>query len=157
MELNMRQNGLMKASAAPAHHRLLGMTCISSIDGTVPMLAATGAFANPATSAALGLTVVAGIGAWITAWQTHPERLVRADWFRLAIYAAITMAVTMAGAALGALLAGDLVVLPWAAGTVVGLIAMQIAGIKLPSLGKAQLPMLVVGLGAILEAILWIP
>ncbi len=145
-----------KASAAPAP-RLLGMTCLSSVDGTIPMLAATGAFANPATSAALGLTVVAGIGAWITAWQAYPDKLAGKDWLRLGLYAGITMLVTLAAAWLGAVVAPALVVLPFVAGLVVLLIALQIAGIQLPRLGKAPLPIVVVLAGLLLEVALWIP
>ncbi len=145
-----------KASAAPAPH-LLGMTCLSSVDGTIPMLAASGAFANPATSATLGLTVVAGIGAWITAWQAYPEKLGRQDWLRLGAYAGITMLVTLAAAWLGAALAPAMHVLPYVAGVVVLLIAMQIAGLRLPRLGKVPLPLGVVAAGMLLEVLLWIP
>lgn len=145
-----------KASAAPAPH-LLGMTCLSSVDGTIPMLAATGAFANPATSATLGLTVVAGIGAWITAWQAYPGKLTGQDWMRLGSYAGITMLVTLAAAWLGATLAPALVILPYVTGLVVLLIALQIGGVKLPKLGKAPLPLATVAGGILLEALLWIP
>lgn len=153
----MRLIGKQKASAAKPSSRLLGMTCMSSLDGTVPVLAAQGALGNPFSAVAIGLTIIAGIGAWIAAWQAFPGRIGRSAWPRLAAYAAITMAITLAAAALGSALGSHLVVLPKAAGAVILLIALQVGGLRLPTLRGIGLPSLVVLAGVIVEVALWMP
>ncbi len=146
-----------EASAATAPSRLLGMTCMASIDGTIPVLAAQGALGNPFGAVAIGLTIVAGIGAWIAAWQAFPGRLARRAWPKLAGYAAISMIVTVAAAALGAALGDHLVVLPKLAGLVVMLIALQVGGLKLPTVRGIPLTAISVLAGVALEVYLWIP
>ncbi len=152
----MRLIGPSEASAANAPSRLLGMTCMASVDGTIPVLAAQGALGNPFGAATVGLTIVAGIGAWIAAWQAFPDRLGR-RWPLLVGLAAISMAVTVSAAAVGAALGDHLVVLPKVAGLVVLLIALQVGGVKLPSFKGIGLPTLSILAGIALEAYRWIP
>lgn len=153
----MRLIGPSEASAANAPSRLLGMTCMASVDGTIPVLAAQGALGNPFGAVAIGLTIVAGIGAWIAAWQAFPGRLVRQAWPKLAAYAGISMIVTVAAAALGAALGEHLVVLPKVAGLVVLLIALQVGGVKLPRIRGIPLTAVSILVGIALEAYRWIP
>lgn len=153
----MRLIGMSGASAANAPSRLLGMTCMASIDGSIPLLAAQGALADPLSAASIGLTMVAGIGAWITAWQAFPKRPGARGIAQLAALGIINLLVTMAAAAIGAHIGDHLVVLPKAIGLVILLIAAEVAGLRLPRLGGLGAPSLAV-LGAIsLEVLLWIP
>lgn len=155
----MRLNGPSKASAADAPS-LLTMTSMASIDGTVPLLAANGMLATASGSVAVGLTVIAGIGAWIAAWQRYPK-IRGKQWLSLLPVALASAGITLLAAAFGLVAGEHLVILPKAAGIVLLLIAAQMAGLKVPGLRTAKLHaspvVLVLAAAALLEVFYWIP
>lgn len=156
---------------------LLVLTTLGAIDGTVFLLAASGALATWSGAVVAGLTVVAGAGAWIAAREEFVQRggrsdgrrgrqrsadgagraaLDRAAWLRLAAIACVAIAATVAAAWAGAALAGriELHVLPTAAGVVLLLVAAEVAGLDLPRPRGLPLPVAAL-LGAVaLEAAL---
>lgn len=148
----MRLTGPKRADAD-----LLWMTSLSSLDGTIPLLAAQGRFGSATQSVAIGLTIVAGIGAWVAAWQAFPQRPGRRDLLGLLGVAALSSGLTVAAVAAGTRWGHHLHVLPHVVGGVILLIALQVAGFRLPRLGRVGPPgALVLGAAAV-EVAHWIP
>lgn len=150
------QNSLL--SAIRGSH-LLVLTTLGAVDGTIFLMAASGALSHLQGALVAGLTVVGGAGAWLTAQEEFGSApLSGAERIRLATIAAVAVGATLLAAALGAYIAGavQLVVLPKAAGLVLLIVAVEIAGVDLPKL--RGLPLAVVALvGAIvLEVTAWI-
>ncbi len=139
---------------------LLLMTSLGAVDGTILLLAASGALSSIGAAVVVGLTVVSGAGAWIAAYQAFGGRAHTAQDYRaLAGIALLSILATVAAAWIGMAL-GDAVrlhVIPKAVGVVLFLIGAEVAGLRLPRLGHAPLPLLVVGLAGIAEVVLWIP
>lgn len=136
---------------------LLFLTSISSLDGTVFLLAASGQLATPLGALVTGLTVVAGVGSWLAARaEFSARRLTREDAFALALMGALVVALTAGAALLGARLAGTLTlrIVPKAAGVVLGLIALEMAGARLPRVARVPPAALVLGAAALLEGVL---
>lgn len=141
---------------------LLALTCIASLDGTMVMLAATGALSSWPGAIVAGLTAIAGAGSWLAArHEFSGRRLGRQDLALLAAIALVATAVALLAAAVGARLAsaaGDLVVVPRVAGIVLLLLALDIGGIRVPRLARVPLAPLVLALGIAAEvALRWIP
>lgn len=114
---------------------LLTMTGLASVDGTVVLLAANGAFSTVPSAVATGLTVIAGVGAWIAARTSYGGRTRRAhDWVTLGTIAAGTSATTVLAAWLGTVVAQSwsLDILSVAAGLIVMLLAAEMLGITIP-------------------------
>ncbi len=139
---------------------LLLMTCLGAVDGTILLLAASGALASIGSAVVVGLTVVSGAGAWIAAYQAFGGRKHSArDYRALAGIALLSIVATVAAAWLGMAL-GEAVrfhVLPKAVGVVLFLVGAEVAGLRLPRPGHAPLPLLVVGAAVLVEVVLWIP
>ncbi|MGB0653593.1 MAG: hypothetical protein ACPGQL_10385, partial [Thermoplasmatota archaeon] len=57
----------MHAPVQQARRSLLLLATLSSIDGTIVVLAASGALSSLAGAIVIGLTTVAGVGAWLAA------------------------------------------------------------------------------------------
>ncbi len=147
---------LIGQDRADAPH-LLWMTSLSSIDGTIPLLAAQGHFDSPGAAAAIGLTMVAGIGAWIAAWQAFPKRPGRRELAAITAMIAASSALTILAVAAGIRWGHHLHVLPHIVGAVVMLVAAQVAGLRLPRIGHLGPPVLLILAASVVEVALWIP
>lgn len=136
---------------------LLLLTTLGAVDGTVFLMAASGALSTLAGAVTCGLTVVAGAGAWLVARDEfgRGERT-RRDGLRLAATAGVASAVTLAAAWLGASLAGavQLIVLPKAAGLVILLVAAEVAGLGLPRVKGLPLPVAALAVALVVETAL---
>ncbi len=135
---------------------LLGMTCLGAFDGTIVLLAASGAMSTMAGAILTGLTVVAGIGAWIVARQAFPARgRTWRDRAVLAIVALATSLATVAAAWLGDMVGGavTLHVLPRAAGLILLAVAVEVGGWRLPRVRGIPLPFALIGAAGILEGV----
>lgn len=158
----------MAAPVVDAHQRgapfrrvagssLLFLTTIASLDGTVFLLAASGSLATFGGAVATGLTVVAGVGSWLAARaEFSTRRLTREDAIVLALMGAVVVALTAGAAFLGALVAGsvELRVLPRSAGVVIALIALEMAGVRLPRVARVPPTLLVLAAALALEGVL---
>lgn len=141
---------------------LLLMSSIAAVDGTVLMLAATGTLSTWSGALVTGLTVIAGVGAWLAARREFGGRVLRRDdRLLLALVAGVGTLAVLAAAALGAWVAGsnvELRVLPKGAGVALLLLSVEVAGLRLPRLGPVPWPALAVVAALALEAGLrWIP
>lgn len=119
------------------------MTSLGAVDGTVLLLAAQGALSTWVGAVSVGLTVIAGAGAWITARQAFGGRRRSArDWAILAAIGIVTAVATVAAAWLGGLLGAQIAlqILPHAAGVVLLAVAAEVAGLRLPRFGRLPLP-----------------
>lgn len=153
-----------KNPAVPTDKRaaanLLLMTSLGAVDGTVLLMAASGALASVGSAVVVGLTVVSGAGAWIAAYQAFGgRRRTAGDYWLLAGIALLSAVATVAAAWVGMAL-GEAVrfhVLPKAVGVILFLVGAEVAGLRLPRPGRAPLPLLAVGAAALLEVAYWIP
>lgn len=141
---------------AAARTNLFVLTLLSAVDGSLIALAAAGYLDSPAEAIAIGLVVVAGVGSWLAAHQAFAGRpRGRADWSVLAILGVATLASTVAavwlGQAIGAAL--TLHVLPKGAGLVLFLVSAEVAGLRLPRVGRVPLPALGLGAAAFVEVL----
>lgn len=129
------------------------LTLLSAVDGTLLALAAAGRLRSLADAVTIGLVVVAGAGSWLAANQAFAgRRRTGADWGLLGALGALTLASTVAAAWLGVRL-GDAVtlhVLPKGAGVVLALVGAEVAGLRLPRVGRVPLPL--AGLALVLAA-----
>ncbi|MES2154957.1 MAG: hypothetical protein V4510_07460 [bacterium] len=153
----------LPAAAAPARglSNLYLLSLLSAVDGTLVLMAASGQLSSLGGAIAVGLTVVAGAGAWIAAQQAFASRpRQRGDLRALAVLAAVTVASTVASVAVGSRLgqAATLHVLPKAAGIVLFLVAAEVAGWRLPRPARVPMPIWVTGGAGVLEvALRWTP
>ncbi len=135
--------------------RLLVLTNLAAVDGTLFAFAASGAFTDFGGAALVGLTVIGGAGAWSAARDEFARPKGVADWLALAALAFLStfaaVAVALAGAELGTRVA--LTFIPIAAGIAVLMIAVEIAGLRLPRLRGVGLPAVVLVLGGALEVV----
>lgn len=153
----LRPPRLPPAAASPAVANLFLLTLLSTVDGTLLLLAASGQLGGPGGAVAVGLTLIAGAGSWLAAHQAYGARArTRRDWATLAVLAAATMASTVASVWLGARLGTALTlhVLPKAAGVVLFLVAAEVAGLRLPRPGRVPLALHVLGAGLLVEVAL---
>lgn len=146
--------------AAVRGSNLLVLTSLAAVDGTIFLLAAGGALSSLGGALVAGLTVIGGAGAWLTAREEYGRReMAPRDWVEIGSVAAIAIPATVAAAAAGAWLAGavQLVVLPYAAGVVILLVAAQIYGVELPDLRGLPLTIVTLIAAIVLEVSLaWI-
>lgn len=137
------------------------LTLLSAADGSLLLLAASGQLSTIGGAVTVGLTIVAGAGAWIAASQAFDGRpRTRRDHATLAALGAITIAATVASVAIGQQLgsAMTLHVLPKAAGLVLMLVAIEVAGWRLPRVARVPAPLWATGAAGALEVgIRWIP
>lgn len=136
------------------------LTCLGAMDGTVLMLAATGKLHSLQAAVVVGLTIVSGAGAWITARQAFAHQRARRDYFVLGTMALTSIVATVAAAWLGHAIgqAVTLHVLPKAVGVVLVLVAAEVGGLRLPKIAHTPLPLAAVAAGLILEVLVrWIP
>ena len=166
----MRAKDPRPAHAAPTDNpsasNLLLMTCLGAVDGTIVVLAAQGVLSSWTGAISVGLTVIAGVGAWITARETFrsapsgPRQVATL----LAIAAATSLGV-VAAAWIGTQLAdtATLHVLPRAIGLVLLLVAADVAGLRLPRMPIARqralpLPFMAIAGSLAAEGVLqWMP
>lgn len=133
---------------------LLAITLLGAVDGTIIVLSARGALNSLAGALTVGLTVIAGAGAWITARQTFGGARIRSQWRILAIMALTTSLATVGAAWVGQQMQDiSLLVLPRVAGLVLLLISLEVGGLPLPRIRKLPLPVIVVAGGALLEGL----
>lgn len=136
---------------------VLFLTSIASLDGTVFVLAASGQLASLTGALVTGLTVVAGVGSWLAARdEFSARRLTREDALALALMGALVVAATVAAALLGARAAETLTlrVLPRAAGVILGLLALEMAGLRAPRIANVPPTLVVLAAAAALEGVL---
>jgi hypothetical protein len=137
------------------------VTLLSTVDGSLLLLAATGRLSSLGSSIVVGLTIIAGAGSWLAARQAFAGRRPgRGDVAALTLLGAITASATVASVWLGTTLAGavTLHVMPKAAGLVLFLVAADVAGLRVPRVRGFPLAVVAVGASALLEvAVRWIP
>jgi hypothetical protein len=134
---------------------LLAITILGALDGTIVILSARGALNSVAGALTVGLTVIGGAGAWITARQTFGGTRIRNHWRVLAIMALTTSLATVGAAWVGQQFQEiSLLILPRVAGLVLLLISLEVGGLSLPRIRKIPLPVALVSIGAITEALL---
>lgn len=150
------------AAAKPA--RTLGplylLTLLSTVDGSLLLLAASGQLSSLGGAVVVGLTVIAGAGAWLAARQAFDGRRSPSDLVALTLLGLSTLAATVASVWLGATLGSALTlhVLPKAAGVVLLLVAAEVAGLRLPKPRGLPIPLAVIAASAALEALAqWTP
>lgn len=154
----------LPAAAAPPDPPRVGtlylLTLLSTVDGSIVVLAAGGHLSSLGGAVAVGLTVIAGAGSWLAARQAFGGRPGKAGLRSLALLGVITVAATVASAWLGTALgnAVALHVLPKAAGIALFLVAAEVGGLRVPTLRGVPLAPLAVAAAAIVEVLLrWIP
>lgn len=147
---------LPPAAARPVSS-LFVLTLLSAVDGSLLALAAAGRLASLAGAVTVGLVVVAGAGSWLAANQAFAgRRRTRSDWTALGLLGALTLVSTLASVWLGTRLGDALTlhVLPKGAGVVLFLVGAEVAGLRLPKLGRVSLPALGLGIALALEVAL---
>lgn len=137
------------------------VTLLSTVDGSLLLLATTGRLSSLGSSIAVGLTIIAGAGSWLAARQAFAGRRPRRrDLAALATLGAVTVAATVASVWLGTTLAKGVTlhVMPKAAGIVLFLVAADVAGLRVPRVRGLPLAVVAIGASALLEvAVRWIP
>lgn len=141
--------------------RVLLMMVLPAVDGGILLLAAAGRLSSPASAAAIGLTMIAGVGAWIAARDAFAVRpwTVR-NGAALIVLGLVTVAATVAAAWIGTTLGQALTlhVLPKVAGVALCLIGAEVSGLRLPKPVGVPLPVVAVAAGVFLEvAYQWTP
>lgn len=139
-----------------AESKLFLMTSLPAVDGTLFALAATGRLATPAVAVTVGLTIIAGAGAWLSAREEFSGERGGDRGTLLFIALASTLlalAATTAGALVGAHV--TLVALPTAAGLALVALAAEFAGARLPRVAGLAAPTLIVIGGIAGEVIAW--
>jgi hypothetical protein len=141
-------------AAARAVSDLYAFTLLSAVDGSLVALAAAGHLDSIGGALTVGLLVIAGAGSWLAARTAFGgRRRTRRDWLLLGVLGVATLAATAASAWLGLTLGRALTlhVLPKAAGLALFVLAAEVAGLKVPRLGRVPIPVLVLGAAALLE------
>ncbi|HUR64124.1 MAG TPA: hypothetical protein VM241_06560 [Candidatus Thermoplasmatota archaeon] len=137
------------------------LTLLSTVDGSLVVLAAGGHLSSLGGAVAVGLTVIAGAGSWLAARQAFSGRRPgKADLRALALLGLATALATVASAWLGMTLGGAVAlhVLPKAAGIALFLVAAEVGGLRVPTLRGVPLAPLAVGAAVLAEvALRWIP
>lgn len=149
---------LPPAAAESGVSALFAITLLSAADGSLLVLAAAGRLRTLGGALAVGLLVVAGAGSWLAARRAFAGRRLDArGWRLLGLLGALTLASTLAATWLGATLgeAVTLHVLPKAAGVVLLLLSAEMAGVRVPRLGRVPLPFAALAAGAVLEVLAW--
>jgi hypothetical protein len=147
-------------SARPRVANLYLLTLLSTVDGSLVVLAAGGQLSSLGGAVAVGLTVIAGAGSWLAARQAFGGRPGKDGLRSLALLGVVTVAATVASVWLGTALgnAVALHVLPKAAGIALFLVAAEVGGLRVPTLRGVPLAPLAVAGAAVLEvALRWIP
>jgi hypothetical protein len=151
----------LPAAARPALGNLYLLTLLSTVDGSLVVLAAGGQLSSLGGAVAVGLTVIAGAGSWLAARQAFAGRRPGgADLRALGALGLVTAAATVASVWLGTTLgnAVALHVLPKAAGVALFLVAAEVGGLRVPRLRGVPLAPLAVAGAALAEvALRWIP
>jgi hypothetical protein len=135
--------------------RLFLMTTLGALSGQIPALAADGVLANPTVVVTVGLTVVAGVGAFVAAVEEVSLSTARGR----AVFgatAALSVLVNVAAAGVGALAAqvASLDHLRYFAAAALGLIAWEIAsGDSVEAPGGVPVPGVLVAAGVLVEAL----
>ncbi len=143
------------AAAKPVGSLFLLMS-FAAVDGTLALFAATGRLSTLAGAITVGLTTIAGAGAWITARESlggvHGMRRHAV----LATLGIVTAASALLAAAVGALAQGafELQWLPKAGGLALMIIGAEVTGLRVPRVARMPLPILVTLAGALGE-VLW--
>jgi hypothetical protein len=160
----VRPPSLPAAAAPPDPPRLRSLyllTLLSTVDGSLVLLAAGGHLSSLGGAVAVGLTVIAGAGSWLAARQAFAGRRPgRADLRALALLGVATLAATVASVWLGTALgdAAALLVMPKAAGIALFLVAAEVGGLRVPTLRGVPLALVAVAASAVLEvALRWTP
>jgi hypothetical protein len=137
------------------------LTLLSTVDGSLLILAASGHLSSLGGAVAVGLTVIAGAGSWLAAHQAFAGRSpTGTDIAALGFLGLATVAATVASVWLGTELghAVTLHVLPKVAGVVMFLVAAEIAGLRVPRVRGLPLTAVAVAAGSALEVgAQWIP
>lgn len=144
---------LPPAAASRPVSSLFILTLLSGIDGSLLALAAAGRLTRLADAVTIGLVVVAGAGSWLAANQAFAgRRRTHHDWGVLASLGVLTLGSTVASVWLGTQLGAALTlhVVPKGAGLVLLLIGAEVAGVRLPRVGRLPLPL--AGLAFVLAA-----
>ncbi len=144
--------------ATPARRRLgtlYLLTLLSTVDGSLLLLSASGQLDSLGGALAVGLTVIAGAGSWLAARQAFQGCRGVGDWAALGVLGLLTLAATAAAVWLGSTLGSALTlhVLPKATGVVLLLVAADIGGLRVPRLRGVPLPVAVVACAGVLEAV----
>lgn len=146
-------------AAARAVTDLFTLTLLSAVDGSLLALAVAGRLESLGGALTVGLLVIAGAGSWLAARSAFAgRRRTRHDWALLGALGALTLAVTVASAWLGATLgqAVTMHVLPKAAGLALFAIAAEVAGLRVPRLGRVPLTAAVLAAALVVEvALAW--
>jgi hypothetical protein len=160
----VRPPSLPPAAAEVTRPRLANLyllTLLSTVDGSLVVLAAGGHLSSLGGAVAVGLTVIAGAGSWLAAHQAFAGRpRGKADLRSLAFLGMVTALATVASAWLGATLgsAVALHVMPKAAGVALFLVAAEVGGLRVPRVRGVPLAALAVASSALVEvALRWIP
>jgi hypothetical protein len=144
-----------RARAPVPAANLLAMTGLGAADGTILLLAAQGTLSSLVGAIATGLTVIAGVGAWLVARDGFCGRTTPRDRAALLTVALATSLATVAAAWLGDLAGGAVQfhVLPRVAGLVLLLIAVEVGGLRLPRVARLPLPAALLAVGALVEGV----
>lgn len=134
--------------------KLLLMTSLPAVDGTIFALAARGTFGTLGGATLAGLTVIAGASAWAAARHEFGREADRVALALVALASTLGAALSAAaGAAFGARAA--LEIFPTAAGLAVLAIAAEVLGARLPRAGRVPFPAVIVAAGALGEVARW--
>lgn len=148
----------MSSSPRFAPSRLLMLTSLPALDGTLFVLGASGRLATPAAAILAGLTIIAGTNAWLAARVELRELRTREARWALARIAGTSTLLALAAASAGALVGAQLAVrvLPVAAGFALLLLAAETLGLRLPRLARLALASWTLLGGVLVEVALWI-
>lgn len=138
-----------------ASSRLFLMTTLGAATGQVPALAADGVLANPTVAITVGLTVVAGVGAFLAAVEEATLETARGRAvFTTTALLSIGVNVAAAGVGVAASQMASLEHLRYFAAAALGLIAWEIARNEaLQAPGGVPVPGVVVAAGVAVEAL----
>lgn len=142
-----------------AQRNLLLFTSVSSLDGTVMLLAAGGALSSTAGAAVAGLTVVAGAGAWLSARDAFRSGLGGGAWRRLLSVALPAMVLTLIATLVGTQVGGvALTVLPKVAGVALLFVAAEVTWGRAVRIGRVPVALALLLVGIPLEVLgAWTP
>lgn len=151
----------VNAPSRPRLGTLYLLTLLSTLDGSLVLLAANGQLSSLGGAVAVGLTVIAGAGSWLAARRAFTGRRPGGAELRaLGVLGLVTLAATVASVWLGTTLgrAVALHVLPKAAGLALFLVAAEVGGLRVPRVRGVPLAPLAVGAGILAEvALRWTP
>jgi hypothetical protein len=161
----IRLPDLPAAAAPPARPTEVGrsgrlgplylLTLLSTVDGSLLLLSASGQLSSPGSALAVGLTVIAGAGSWLAARQAFAGQGGRRAFVALGLLGVVTLAATVASVLLGNALGTALTlhVLPKATGVVLLLVAADVGGLTVPRVRGLPLPVAVLAVAGVLEAL----